>query len=74
LAESFLQCGAVSVVAPLWDIDVRSTARWTGAFLEAWHQGALPKAIAARYALNEMNAAGIGIGKAGALTLRGDWI
>jgi CHAT domain len=74
LAESFLQCGAVSVVAPLWDIDVRSTARWAGAFLEAWHRGALPKAIAARHAFSEMNAAGIGLGRAGALTLRGDWI
>jgi CHAT domain-containing protein len=74
LAESFLQCGAVSVVAPLWDIDVRSTARWAGAFLEAWHRGALPKAIAARHAFSEMNASGIGIGRAGALTLRGDWI
>jgi len=74
LAESFLQCGAVSVVAPLWDIDVRSTARWAGAFLDAWHRGAMPKALAARYALSQLTAAGIGIEKSGALTLRGDWI
>lgn len=74
LAESFLQCGAVSVIAPLWDIDVASTARWAGAFLNAWHRGAMPKALAARCALAEMDAAGIGLQKTGALTLRGDWI
>jgi hypothetical protein len=74
LAESFLQCGAVSVVAPLWDIDYPSTSRWAGAFLDAWHRGAMPKALAARYAFGEMDAAGIGLQKAGALTLRGDWI
>ena len=74
LAESFLQCGAVSVVAPLWDIDVGSTARWARAFLDAWHRGAMPKALAARYALGEMHAAGIELVRAGALTLRGDWI
>ena len=74
LAESFLQCGAVSVVAPLWDIDVGSTARWARAFLDAWHRGAMPKALAVRYALGEMHAAGIELVRAGALTLRGDWI
>lgn len=74
LAESFLQCGAVSVVAPLWDIDVRSTARWAECFLNAWHRGAMPKALAARYALRTTSDEGIGLERAGALTLRGDWI
>lgn len=74
LAESFLQCGAVSVVAPLWDIDVRSTARWAEYFLNAWHRGAMPKALAARYALRATAEAGVGLERVGALTLRGDWI
>ena len=74
LAESFLQCGAVSVVAPLWDIDVHSTARWAECFLNAWHRAAMPKALAARYALRATSYEGMGLERAGALTLRGDWI
>lgn len=74
LAESFLQCGATSIVAPLWDIDISSTALWADAFLQAWHRGRMPKALAARYALGQLHADGIGLERAGALTLRGDWL
>ena len=52
--------------------DRRPAGPW--AFLDAWHRGAMPKALAARYALGEMHAAGIELVRAGALTLRGDWI
>ena len=74
LAEIFLQCGAASVVAPLWDIDTNSTSLWAQAFLNAWHRGGMPKALAARYALDQLHAKGSGLQKAGALTLRGDWL
>jgi CHAT domain-containing protein len=74
LAERFLQCGAASVVAPLWDIDISSTAAWAEAFLQAWHRGMMPKALAARYALSKLHDDGVGLERAGALTLRGDWL
>jgi CHAT domain-containing protein len=74
LAERFLQCGAASVVAPLWDIDISSTAAWADAFLQAWHRGMMPKAIAARHALRKLHDDGVGLERAGALTLRGDWL
>jgi CHAT domain-containing protein len=74
LAERFLQCGAASVVAPLWDIDISSTAAWADAFLQAWHRGTMPKALAARHALARLHDDGVGLERAGALTLRGDWL
>jgi CHAT domain-containing protein len=74
LAESFLQAGATSVIAPSWDIDARATAMWATAFSQAWHQGGQPKAIAARHSLAVLLDHGYAPVKAGAFTVRGDWL
>jgi hypothetical protein len=74
VAEIFLDLGAVSVLAPLWDIDYTSTEEWVGHFLRAWLERGQPKTLAARDAARELSEAGYGLERVGAFTLRGDWL
>jgi CHAT domain-containing protein len=74
LAQAFLHIGAPSVIAPMWDSDVRATRDWVERFFAAWVQDREPKAVAARRALAELHELGYGPERTGALTLRGDWL
>jgi CHAT domain-containing protein len=47
LVRPFLATGAAAVVASLWNVDDRATARWMGGFYESLAQGA-PVAEAVR--------------------------
>jgi CHAT domain-containing protein len=74
LAETFLHIGAVSVIAPAWASDVEATTRWVDAFADAWIGTDAPTAIAVRQATRQLINDGYGLERAGALTLRGDWL
>jgi CHAT domain-containing protein len=74
VAETFLDLGAASVLAPLWDIDYTVAEEWIGHFLDAWLRRGQPKTLAAREAARALFAAGFGLERVGAFTLRGDWL
>jgi CHAT domain-containing protein len=76
LAETVLRLGAVSAVAALWDTDFAATRDWVAAFFIAWARQGHPKALAARYATEQVRAK-VGDDHPelfGALTVRGDWL
>lgn len=74
LAETMLQLGAPSVIAPLWDSPYGATRAWALAFTRAWAREGQPKALAARSAQLALEADGMGPERCGVLTLRGDWL
>jgi hypothetical protein len=76
LAETFLHIGAPSVIAPLWDSDVEATRQWATYFLTAWAKLGMPKALAARYALQQISQGSFASDpcKYGVMALRGDWL
>lgn len=76
LAETFLHLGASSVVAPFWDSSIDAAREWSHQFLTGWVKLGLPKALAARYAMDQMHCGafrnspeGLGV-----MALRGDWV
>lgn len=72
-AETMLRLGAASVIAPLWDAHVDATREWMEGFLHAWMRQGKPKALGARDATAQLLDRH-GPERAGALTLRGDWL
>lgn len=74
LAETFVQMGVPSVVAPGWDCAFSTSTEWILRFLRSWIGSSNPKAIAARDATHYLLHSDVGLSLAGALTLRGDWL
>ncbi len=73
LAEALLRLGSVSVVAPMWACDHLLARAWIRAFLAAWNQRGMPKAMAAREAFLALGD-GTDVAELGPIHLRGDWL
>jgi hypothetical protein len=76
LGETFLQMGASSVIAPMWDCDIRAVREWASHFFTAWVQLQMPKALAFRHAIQLMSSGPFADNpeRRGVMALRGDWL
>ena len=70
---ALLRLGSVSVIAPMWACDHLLARAWIRAFLAAWNQRGMPKAMAAREAFLALGD-GTDVAELGPIHLRGDWL
>jgi CHAT domain-containing protein len=73
LAEALLRVGSVSVIAPMWVCDYAFARAWVQAFLSAWGERGMAKAMAAREAFLALDD-GTDVAQLGPIHLRGDWL
>jgi hypothetical protein len=73
LAETLVRAGSASVIAPMWASRLDTTHAWVSAFLDAWIDGGLSKALAVRHAFRALDSCDA-VASLGPLHLRGDWL